>query len=98
MKDSRTNMKGGITASAFRCGSSSSARRAASEHKIKWIELNVQPDHVQGTATIPMTMAPTTALQLLKGRSSYLFFRNHEKIRFRYPKGHLWARGKFGAT
>src|SRR3989338_948168 len=73
-------------------------RRAASEHKIKWIELNVQPDHVQGTATIPMTMAPTMALQLLKGRSSYLFFRNHEKIRFRYPKGHLWARGKFGAT
>jgi len=73
-------------------------RRAASEHKIKWIELNVQPDHVQGTATIPFTMAPSMALQLLKGRSSYLFFRNHEKIRFRYPKGHLWARGKFGAT
>ena len=43
-------------------------RRAASEHEIKWTELNVQPDHVQGTAKIPMTMAPVKALQLLKGR------------------------------
>ncbi len=73
-------------------------RRAASENKIKWIELNVQPDHVHGTAAIPMTMSPSKALQLLKGRSSYLFFRNHEKARLRYPKGHLWARGKFGAS
>ena len=73
-------------------------RRAASEYRIKWIELNVQPDHVHGTAKIPLTMAPTKALQLLKGRSSYLFFRYHEKARLRYPKGHLWARGKFGAS
>ena len=73
-------------------------RKAATEHKIKWIELNVQPDHVHGTAVIPFTMAPSTALQLLKGRSSYLFFRYHEKARLRYPKGKLWARGKFGAS
>ena len=73
-------------------------RRAASENKIKWIELNVQPDHVHGTARIPFTMSPSRALQLLKGRSSYLFFRYHEKARLRYQKGHLWARGKFGAS
>ena len=73
-------------------------RRAASENKIKWIELSVQPEHIQGTAKIPMTMAPTRALQILKGRSAYLFFRNNEKARLRYPRGHLWARGKFGAS
>jgi len=73
-------------------------RRAASEHKIKWIELNVQPEHIQGTAAIPMTMSPSKALQLLKGRSSFLFFRNHPKARLRYPRGHLWARGKFAAS
>ena len=73
-------------------------RRAASEHKIKWLELSVQPDHFHGTATIPFTMSPSKALQLLKGRSSFLFFRNHPKARLRYPKGHLWARGKFGAS
>lgn len=73
-------------------------RRAASEHKIEWIELNIQPDHVQGTARIPMTMAPSEALQLLKGRSAFLFFRMHPRARLRYPKGHLWSRGKFAAS
>ena len=73
-------------------------RRAASLHKIKWIELNIQPDHAQGTASIPMTMAPTRALQLLKGISARLFFKHNPKARLRYPKGHLWARGKFGAS
>jgi len=73
-------------------------RRAASEHEIKWIELNVQPNHVQGTASIPLTMSPSKALQLLKGRSAFLFFKNHEKARLRYPKGHFWARGRFAAS
>ncbi len=73
-------------------------RRAASLHKIRWIELNVQPDHVQGTAEIPFTMSPSMALQLLKGLSAKLFFEHHPKARLRYPKGHLWARGRFGAS
>src|SRR3989338_9042339 len=49
-------------------------RRAASRHGIRWIELNVQPEHVHGTAAIPMRMSPSYALQLLKGGSAYLFF------------------------
>ena len=73
-------------------------RRAAFEHNIKWIELNVQPEHIQGTAAIPMNMNPSKALQLLKGRSSFLFFRNHKKAGLRYPKHHLWGRGKFAAS
>jgi len=73
-------------------------RRAASLHKIKWIELSVQPEHIQGTAMIPMTMSPSKALQYLKGISSKLFFEKHPKARLRYPKGHLWARGKFAAS
>ena len=73
-------------------------RRAASMHEIKWIELNVQPEHVQGTAEIPMTMSPSTALHLLKGISSRLFFLLHEKAELRYPKHHLWSRGKFAAS
>lgn len=73
-------------------------RRAASLHNIRWIELNVQPDHIQGTAAIPMTMAPSKALQFLKGISARLFFKHHPKARLRYPKGHLWSRGKFAAS
>jgi len=58
----------------------------------------VQPDHVQGTAAIPMTMSPSRALHLLKGLSVFLFFRFHPKARLRYPRGHLWSRGKFAAS
>ena len=43
-------------------------------------------------------MVPSKALQLLKGRSAYLFFRAHPKARLRYPKGHLWSRGKFASS
>ena len=73
-------------------------RRAASLHGIKWIELNVQPEHIQGTAEIPFTMSPSKALQYLKGISARLFFKHHPKARLRYPRGHLWSRGKFAAS
>ncbi len=73
-------------------------RRAASLHGITWIELNVQPEHIQGTARIPMTMTPCKALHLLKGISSRLFFLHHEKAELRYPKHHLWSRGKFAVS
>ncbi len=51
-------------------------RRVASKHRIKWIELDVQPEHVHGTAMIPMTMSPSQALHKLKGISARLFFLN----------------------
>ena len=73
-------------------------RRAASMWGIKWIELSVQPDHVQGTASIPMDKSPSWALHKLKGISAKLFFEYHPKARLRYPKGHLWSRGKFAAS
>jgi len=34
----------------------------------------------------------------LKGISAKLFFENCPKARLRYPKGHLWSRGKFAAS
>jgi len=73
-------------------------RLAASEHKIKILELEVMPEHIHIVVGLPGTMCPSKALQLLKGRSSFLFFKNHPKARLRYPKGHLWSRGKFWAS
>lgn len=70
-------------------------RKAATENHIEVLELNVMPEHLHMIARIPLTMTPSKALQFLKGRSAYLFFRNHEKARLRYPNGHLWSRGKF---
>ena len=73
-------------------------RKAATENKIEVVELNVMPEHLHMVVKIPLTMTPSKALQLLKGRSAYLFFRSHEKARFRYPRGHLWSRGKFASS
>src|SRR3989338_10344943 len=56
-------------------------RRAASMHKIKIIELNVQPEHVHCVVGISLMMTPVKALQILKGVSSRLFFIHHEKDR-----------------
>ena len=72
--------------------------KSAKEHNIKILTLNVMPDHLHMAVQIPLTMTPSKALQLLKGRSAYLFFRNHPKARLRYPKGHLWSRGKFASS
>lgn len=73
-------------------------QKAATENNIEIIELNVMPEHLHIIVKIPLTMTPSRALQFLKGRSAYLFFRNHERARLRYPRGHLWSRGKFASS
>ena len=73
-------------------------RKAAYENNIKVVELYVMPDHMHCFVKLPLTMTPSKALQLLKGRSAFLFFRNHERARLRYPQGHLWSRGKFASS
>ncbi len=73
-------------------------RRAAFLHGIKLRELNVQPEHVHCVAALALSMSPSTALQILKGISARLFFAHKEKARLRYPRGHLWSRGKFAAS
>ena len=73
-------------------------RRSASRHNIKIIELDVQPEHVHCVVEVSFTMSVSKTLQLLKGGSSKLFFEFHEKARLRYPRGHLWSRGKFASS
>ena len=73
-------------------------RQAATRHRIKIIELNVQPEHVHCVVGINLDMSPARALQILKGVSARLFFIHKEKARFRYPKGHLWSPGKFASS
>lgn len=51
-------------------------RKAAHEQGILIRELSVMPDHVHTLVTLPNGMTDLRALQLLKGRSAYLIFRN----------------------
>ena len=73
-------------------------RRTASIHGIKIIELSVEPEHVHCSIGLKLSMSPSTALQILKGLSAKLFFTFCEKARLRYPRGHLWSRGKFATS
>ena len=73
-------------------------RKAATEHGITFRVLAVLPEHVHALATLPNGMTDSRALALLKGRSSYLIFRNREHVRLRYPKGHFWAPSSYSAT
>ena len=73
-------------------------RRAASLHGIKIIVLSVMPEHIHCEVQVSLSMAASMVLQILKGLSSKLFFEKNPKARLRYPKGHLWSRGKFAAS
>jgi|TARA_B100001964_G_scaffold236415_1_gene298089 putative transposase len=75
-----------------------SIRKAAKRHKIQIHIIFVMPDHVHMIATLPKGMSDEKAFQLLKGCSSYTFFKNHTKARLRYPQGHLWSRGGTAVT
>ena len=73
-------------------------RKVAHNHGIEIHIISVMPDHVHALVTLPKGMNEEKALQLLKGGSAYLFFRNHPKARLRYPQGHLWGRGGCAVT
>ena len=73
-------------------------RRAASLHQIVIIEINVQPEHIHCVVSVSFSFSASKVLQLLKGISAKLFFEYHARARLRYPKGHLWSRGKFASS
>ncbi len=73
-------------------------RRAASLHQILIIEINVQPEHVHCVVSVSFSFSASRVLQILKGLSAKLFFEYHERARLRYPKRHLWSRGKFASS
>ena len=73
-------------------------RKSCKEHRIKIHILKVLPDHIHMLATLPNNMTDSKAANLMKGRSSYLIFRNREHVRLRYEKGHFWAPSFFAIT
>jgi len=63
----------------------------ATEYQMVVEELAVMPDHVHIVVRTKPSMSLSKVAQLLKGRSSYEFFRKHPNMRLRYRKGHFWA-------
>jgi len=73
-------------------------RKSAKENSIILHILKVLPDHVHMLVTLPNNMTDSKALQLLKGRSAFLIFRNRVNIRLRYSNGHFWAPSSCSVT
>ena len=71
---------------------------AAKRHKITIEEIDIESDHVHMIVMMPLTMSVSKALNLLKGFSSKLIFELCPKLKLRYPKGHLWTKGKFAGS
>ena len=70
-------------------------QQTAAEHDMKIEELAVMPDHVHMVVHVKPGISLAKATNLLKGRSSYEYFKKHPNLRYRYRKGHMWSRGKF---
>ncbi len=67
----------------------------ATEHDMQIEELAVMPDHVHMVVHVKPSISLAKATQLLKGKSSYEFFKKHPNMRKRYWAGHFWSKGKF---
>src|SRR3989344_8664609 len=74
-----------------------SIQEAAKKNNMNILEMEVDVDHVHMVVSIPLTMAPSKALNLIKGFSAYFLFKLVPNLRKRYKKGHLWSKGKFMA-
>ena len=61
-------------------------RKVATNHKIKIQTISVMPNHIHLIVTLPKVMNESKSLQLLKGRSVYIIFKNHDRFRLRYLK------------
>ena len=73
-------------------------RQVCHKHNLKIVVIKVMPEHVHMVVQASASMALSKAVFFIKGASAYLFFKHHPKARLRYPRGHLWSRGKFRCT
>jgi putative transposase len=70
----------------------------AKRHDIEILDEEVDINHVHVIASLPLTMTPARAVQLLKGCSARLLFKEVQHLQSIYPRGHLWSPGKFMAS
>ena len=72
-----------------------SIEEACKRHKIEIIILKVLNEHAHLIVDCPRTISQSYLMQIIKGLSSYIFFRLCPALRKRYPDGHFWTEGYF---
>src|SRR3989338_743350 len=68
---------------------------AAKIARVEILEMEAQPEHVHLVVEIPLTKAQLEIVGKLKSISAKILFCQIPKLRYRYPKGTLWSKGKF---
>ena len=63
--------------------------RTCCKHKIKIAVMFVMLDYVHFIGKTVISINPSRFVQLIKGASSFFFFRFHPKVKPRYPKGYV---------
>ena len=72
-----------------------SIEEACKRHKIEIVILKVLNEHAHMIVDCPRTISDAYLLQIIKGLSSYIFFRLCPNFRKRYPRGEFWNDGYF---
>ena len=73
-------------------------RQGCAARNIAIVSGNISKDHVHLLLSCPPSIAPSKAVQYLKGRSSRLLQEEFPELKKRYWGQHLWGRGYFCAT
>ena len=71
---------------------------AAKQHRIEILDAECDMDHVHVVASLPLTMAPTTAICILKSISARIILHEAPHVRRLYKDKGLWSPGKFLAS
>ena len=67
----------------------------ASDHEINIQELEIMPDHIHLSFSIPPKLSISNVARILKGRSAYLYFQKFPETKSRLWDGHLWSGSYF---
>ena len=65
---------------------------------VKIIEAEICPDHVHMLVEIPPSIAVSSFVGYLKGKSTLMIFERHANLKYKYGNRHFWCRGYYVDT
>ena len=63
--------------------------------QVKFVEAEVNPDHIHMLAEIPPKMSVSSFVGFLKGKSSLIIFERHANLKYKYENRQFWCKGYY---
>jgi putative transposase len=73
-------------------------REVCHARDLEILQGHIRPDHVHLLLSLPPGVAPSRAMQLIKGKSSHKLLGEFRHMRKAFWGRHVWARGYFAAS